>query len=90
MQTRDITGHTLRFNVQDGPMVGKSFDHELQRDGKVRWPCTSSPEHGDDSYQVEPIGDKVVAVSYLDAHRLVSFASNAQQLVAQHGTFDEV
>ena len=69
MMQNPITGHSLRWTFQDGPMAGKSFDHTFSRHGGVIFREVGSDPHAKpgaaDQYQVASIGQEVHAVSYL-------------------------
>ena len=64
-----ITGHTLRWSFQDGPMAGKSFDHTFSRNGGVAFREVGGDgtaiRGSADQYQVASLGQDVHAVSYL-------------------------
>lgn len=97
-----IKGKTVRWTYDDGPMKGKSFEHAFSADGTVTWKEAGEAEPLPEStakYEAAPINDDVYTVSYLSGHgwtlttivdtksgAIVSFASNEQQLVVQHGT----
>jgi hypothetical protein len=69
MVANPITGHSLRWKFNDGPMAGKSFDHVFSRNGNVAF----SEVGGDatakagnaDRYVVASLGQDVHTVSYL-------------------------
>jgi hypothetical protein len=69
MSQNPITGHTLRWTFQDGPMAGKSFDHTFSRNGNVTYrEVDGDPKAkpgGADQYQVASFGQEVHTVSYL-------------------------
>lgn len=64
-----ITGHTLRWTFQDGPMAGKSFDHTFSRNGGVTFREVDGDQNAKpgvaDQYQVASLGQEVHTVSYL-------------------------
>lgn len=69
MVQNPITGHSLRWTFQDGPMAGKSFDHTFSRNGGVIFREVGSDPNAKrgavDQYQVASLGQEVHAVSYL-------------------------
>lgn len=97
-----ITGKTLRWSYDDGPVKGQHFEHVFGRDGMVTYRApgaksTEKPVH----YEVARAGDDVVAVSYLSTNgwtlttvidlktrAITSFASNEKQLVVQRGKLE--
>ena len=96
MTMNPITGHSLRFKFIDGPVAGKSYDHEFSRNGHVTF-----RETGADQYLVASLGPECHAVAYLSpaghtlttildfkTMKLVAFASNEKSLSMQQGTFE--
>ncbi|HJU43836.1 MAG TPA: hypothetical protein VJ691_13505 [Vicinamibacterales bacterium] len=69
LNNNPVTGHTLRFSFQDGPMAGRSFDHTFSRNGGVMFrevDGDGSAKSGTaDQYEVASLGHDVHAVSYL-------------------------
>jgi hypothetical protein len=101
MTNDTIRGKVLTWTFDDGPMAGKSFEHDFDEDGTVRWHCTDGTQKGSQRYEVAQLNDDVAAVSYmvdggftlttvldLKKHTLVSFASNGKELYTQHGSFE--
>ena len=104
MGSDPVRGKKLQWTFTDGPMTGVTYEHAFQKDGTVTWAEPGKPA-GDDStakYEVERVNDDVFVVSYLgksgyalttvvDAKtgKIVSFASNEQSLLKQHGTSKE-
>lgn len=102
MKSDPIRGKTLSWTFEDGPMKGKTFEHTFGADGSVSWRCTDGSQKGASKYESVPVNDVVHAVSYLSEDsgftlttildfgtgRMVSFASNAKQLVTQRGHFE--
>ena len=102
MRTDPIRGKTIVFHFDDGPMKGKAYAHTFRDDGTVTYGAVggatpSSPV----KYEIMPINDEVVAVSYLSGegytltaildlgtHALNAVASNEKMLAPQHGTFE--
>jgi molybdenum cofactor biosynthesis protein MoaF len=100
----DVKGTTVRWTYSDGPMKGKSFEHQFTNDGTVTWKEAGDEKPSADSsgrYQFVRIDDDVYVVSYLSSHgytlttvideeagTVVSFASNEKELVVQHGSLD--
>lgn len=71
MASNPITGHTLRWKFNDGPMAGKSFDHTFSRNGNVSFreiggDPGAKPSNAD-RYEVASLGQDVHAVSYLSS-----------------------
>ena len=64
-----ITGNSLRWNFQDGPMAGKSFDHAFARNGGVTFREVGSDPNAKpgspDQYQVASLGQDIHTVAYL-------------------------
>ena len=64
-----ITGNTLRWTFQDGPMAGKSFDHVFSRHGAVLFREVGGDPNAKpgsaDQYQVASLGQDVHTVAYL-------------------------
>lgn len=97
-----ITGKTLRWRYDDGPVKGQRFEHVFGRDGMVTYRApgaqsTEAPVH----YEVARAGDDAVVVSYLSTNgwtlttlidlktrAIVSFASNEKQLIVQRGKLE--
>lgn len=71
MFANPITGHTVRWTFQDGPMAGKSFDHTFSRNGGVTFREVDGDPNAKpgiaDQYQVASLGQDVHAVSYLSS-----------------------
>ena len=69
MTVNPITGHSLRFKFIDGPVAGKSYDHEFSRNGHVTFRETDADPNakpgGADQYLVASLGPECHAVSYL-------------------------
>ena len=69
MGRNPITGHTLRWTFQDGPMAGKSFDHAFNRNGSVSFREVGGDPNAKpgmaDQYHVASVGQDVHTVSYL-------------------------
>lgn len=96
-----ITGQTLRWKYDDGPVAGKTFEHTFATDGTVgyREAGAATPGEPTASYVVERVTDDVYAVSYLSkangytlttiidmkTRTIVSFASNEKRHFVQHG-----
>jgi len=66
-----ITGNSLRWTFQDGPMAGKSFDHVFSRNGGVTFREVGSDPNAKpgsaDQYQVASLGQDVHTVAYLSS-----------------------
>jgi hypothetical protein len=69
MVASPITGHSLRFKFNDGPMAGKAFDHTFSRNGNVSFREVGSDPNekagNAQQYYVASIGQDVHAISYL-------------------------
>jgi hypothetical protein len=69
MGANPITGHTVRWKFNDGPMAGKSFDHTFSRNGNVSYREVGSDPNAKAGnagrYEVATVGQDVHAVSYL-------------------------
>lgn len=69
LNNNPITGHTLRWSFQDGPMAGRSFDHTFSRNGGVIFREVGNDPQvvrgSADQYQVASLGQDVHVVSYL-------------------------
>lgn len=67
--TNPVTGHSLRFKFADGPMAGKSFDHNFSRNGSVIFREVGGDPNAKpgsaDQYQVASLGQDVHVLSYL-------------------------
>lgn len=95
-----ITGQTLRWTDDDGPVAGKTFEHTFATDGTVTYREAGGRNAETPArYAAIRITDDVYAVSYLApangytlttvidlaSRTIVSFASNEKQHVVQHG-----
>lgn len=66
-----ITGQTLRWKYDDGPVAGKTFEHRFATDGTVTYGEAGAGAGAGTSgepaarYAVAKINDDVYAVSYL-------------------------
>ena len=71
MSGNPITGHSLRWKFNDGPMAGKSFDHTFSRNGNVSFREVGGDPNakpgGAERYEVASLGLEVHAVSYLSS-----------------------
>ena len=69
MVTNPITGHSLRFKFNDGPMAGKAFDHTFSRNGNVSFREVESDPNAKpgsaQQYHVASVGQDVHVLSYL-------------------------
>jgi hypothetical protein len=74
MTENPIVGQTIRWTFEDGPMLGKTFEHDFDRNGMVTWRMLDAP-HQDKAgstspaakYEFETVGEDVYAISYLSA-----------------------
>jgi hypothetical protein len=105
MSADPITGKTVRWTYDDGPMKGKGFEHHFANDGTVTWKEVGEAKPSADAaakYELAPINDDVYVVSYLsgsgftlttvvdaETGKIVSFASNEKELIVQHGSLAE-
>jgi hypothetical protein len=73
-----VSGKTIRWTYEDGPMAGKGFEHTFGADGTVSWRLTDGDEKNTKqtgkprtepkaTYEVAPVNDDVCVVSYLAA-----------------------
>ena len=64
-----ITGSTIRWTFDDGPVAGKTFEHVFEADGGVSYRVVdktkSAKSTREEKYEVAPLSDSVCAVSYL-------------------------
>lgn len=64
-----ITGSTIRWTFDDGPVAGKTFEHVFEADGGVSYRVVDSAKGAkstrEDKYEVAPLSESVCAVSYL-------------------------
>jgi hypothetical protein len=72
MHKNAVSGTTLRFTFNDGPMAGKTFEHVFEKDGSVRFRQTDTKgAEGEGTmvkkYESATIGTDVTAISYLGA-----------------------
>jgi MoaF N-terminal domain len=69
MARNPIVGSTVRFTFEDGPMLGKTFEHTFDPNGMVTWRMLDTSSQGKPSppakYEFETVGEHVYAVSYL-------------------------
>jgi len=69
MGANPITGHSLRFKFNDGPVAGKSFDHTFSRNGHVAFREVDGDPNAKpgvaQQYEVASLGPDIHAVSYL-------------------------
>jgi hypothetical protein len=103
MQT-DIRGETIRWSFDDGPTKGTVFEHTFNQDGSVSYRMDGSNKTTrEDHYECVALGDAGYVVSYLAKSgwtltavldekdkSVTAIASNAQQLVVQHGHFEHL
>jgi hypothetical protein len=72
MNANPITGHSLRWKFNDGPMAGKAFDHTFSRNGNVSFREVGSDPNAKAGnaqlYHVASVGQDVHTVSYLGAN----------------------
>jgi len=67
---KSLTGKSIRWTFEEGPVKGKTFEHVFDRDGGVTYTVLDAngkpgqPTH-ESRAGVEKIGDSVYAVSYL-------------------------
>jgi MoaF N-terminal domain len=64
-----ISGKTLRFTFDDGPMAKKTIEHAFKDDGSLTFKMDGDKGEGKatkvDKYEVATVSPDVVAVSYL-------------------------
>jgi hypothetical protein len=100
----DLRGETIRWTFDDGPTKGKAFEHTFNMDGSVSYKMAGSDKiTRENKVEVIETTDNVVVVSYL-AHsgwtltavldektrEVTAIASNAEDLVVQHGHFEHL
>ena len=96
--TDPVSGKTLHWTYDDGPVAGKQFTHRFGTDGTVVYQEHGGAPSQPVKYEVADVADGVYAVSYLASSgwtlttvvdpktkRIVSFASNEKSLVVQRG-----
>jgi hypothetical protein len=66
-----LTGKTIKWTFDDGPMPGTSFEHSFDDDGSVTWRILDGEYKGatarEKSYGMLKVNDKTLAISYLSA-----------------------
>lgn len=66
-----LTGKTIRWTLDDGPMPGVTFSHEFDAEGGVTWHIVDGPQKGasrrEQSYGAFKVNEKTLVVSYLAA-----------------------
>lgn len=64
-----LVGHTLRWEFDDGPVAGKTFEHRFNEDGSVEFRMLDAAGKGRwthvDKCAARKINDDVFAMSYL-------------------------
>ena len=72
MERDPITGKTIRWRYDDGPMKRKDFEHDFATDGSVRWRMAGTkagaaddPHSHSKKYEVVRTGEDVWTVAYL-------------------------
>lgn len=69
MVVNPVTGHSLRFTFNDGPMAGKAFDHTFSRNGNVSFREVDGDPNAKagnaQQYHVATVGQDVHVISYL-------------------------
>jgi len=100
----DIHGETIRWTFDDGPTKGKTFEHTFHMDGSVSYKMEGSDKVTHEKHcETVPVGDHVMVVSYVASsgwtltavldeqdHTVVALASNAKDLIVQHGHFEHL
>ena len=100
----DLRGETIRWTFDDGPTKGKSFEHTFNEDGSVEYKMDGSNKvTRENKYELIETTDNIVVVSYLGSsgwtltavldektHEVTAIASNAKDLVIQHGHFEHL
>lgn len=96
-------GRTITFKFEDGAMANKAFAHTFSDEGDIAYKPAGSDGEGRraQASRIEKLRDDVWVVAYrgeggttlttvLDfaSNRLVSFASNNEELSVHHGTFE--
>ena len=70
-QMNPVTGKTIRWSFDDGPMAGTTFEHLFHPDGSVTWRIVDWEHQGatatEKSYAGVKINDRTWAISYLAA-----------------------
>jgi hypothetical protein len=68
-----LSGKTIRWSFDDGPMAGTTIDHSFHDDGSVTWSIVDGPHKGasvrEKSYGAVKVNEKTWALSYLSASR---------------------
>lgn len=95
-----LRGKTLRWTFDDGPTAGVTYEHRFRSGGVVQYRQAGDRKAHQANYEIAKAGNSVVAVSYLSESgftltsvldlrtgTVAAFASNEDQLVLQHGTF---
>jgi hypothetical protein len=66
-----LTGRTIRWSFEDGPMAGTSFEHDFNADGSVTWRIIDGQHKGasarEKSYSAVKINAQTWAISYFAA-----------------------
>lgn len=67
MNRNALSGKTIRWTFDEGPMAGKSeFEHELREDGTIVWHAGDKSAE-EKEYAAMKIADNVYVLSYLSA-----------------------
>jgi len=66
-----LTGRTIEWTCDDGPMAGVKIEHTFDADGSVTWRIADGPDKGasrkEKSYGAVKVNDKTWVLSYLAA-----------------------
>lgn len=66
-----LTGKTIRWRFDDGPVAGMTFEHVFHEDGSVTWRYVDGEHEGatarEESYAAVKVNERTWAVSYLAA-----------------------
>jgi hypothetical protein len=66
-----LTGKTIRWRFDDGPVAGTTFEHVFNDDGSVTWRYVEGEHKGatarEESYAAVKVNERTWAVSYLAA-----------------------
>ena len=89
-----LTGRTIEWTCDDGPMAGVKIEHTFDADGSVTWRIADGPDKGasrkEKSYGAVKVNDKTWVLSYLAAsgHTLTVVLNLEDRRVIAFGSND--
>jgi len=90
-----LTGKTIQWTFDDGPVAGTTFQHAFAADSSVTWTIVDGPQQGasarEKSYAVMKVNDTTLILSYLagSGHTLTVVLDLENGRMAGFGSNDE-